>query len=737
MSSCGPAHSFLTINRSGVVRRWPRVWTWLSQAPERLVMSWEEGRTPVVNGRLVCSHRDPEAEARWQIASIPIGSPCVWVYGVGSGAAIRLLLQRAALKRLVVVVCDAATTWVALEGFDHREWLEDPRVECQTPDEQGEWLHKPAVFIPFDWQNARPGTAGERLRNRIPLELDAAILNQDALRLPWLQSHLDDNAPFWRQDPDIATLGGHWQGQTVLVAAAGPTLADHFGALAEARYPLIAVGAALKPLLAARIRPDIVITLDPTPIVVQHFYTDLIALRETVLVYFPATDPWIVAHWPGPRRVACADGVLYESFLAHRPGCARLFTSGTVTHAAADLACLAGAGRVLLMGADFSFPDGKSHVAGTAHGRGALSASESLLNGLGAPVPSQPAMKSFCHDMEALIARHASIAWFQASRRGARIAGCRYPEGTDLEEFLAVPFRPDAPLPRERILSAARETARQRLWSETEHLLEPLEYDGTLSMEAGLDLVMARLHRGACEQALSLLDVLLDSAPVDPAVRIRLMALRGEGLIPDEPEESLHLLRGALNLAQSAGLDDEEAFVACRLARFHRHRGQWQSAAAGWKEAIARTGSETDRAFFNMEWADFLRQTGQVVAAESALSAAVEACERTGVVCGAAQARHQRFLLKMAFPEGDPPEDPDCRRKVAQVVEAFRQGRVATGNQGMVASIDCLLKAIQAGRILPRPPLPQVLKAVMSAQANRDWVRVADLLEFELSVFHA
>ncbi|MBF0271372.1 MAG: motility associated factor glycosyltransferase family protein [Magnetococcales bacterium] len=735
MSPSRHTHFFLQGNRAVIARRWPRVWAWLTQAPERLVLGWEEGKTPQVDGRLVCSHRDPEAEARWQLASIPTDSACVWVYGVGSGAVARLLLRRVSLERLVVVVCDAATARISLEGFDHKEWLEDPRVTWQTPGEHGEWLRSPAVFIPFDWQNALPGTQGEGLRNRIQCELDSAILNQDARRLPWLKSHIDDNAPYWQQDPDIATLAGQWQGQTVVVAAAGPTLSDHFGALATARHPVIAVGAALKPLLNARIRPDIVITLDPTPIIVHHFHADLSLLQETVLVYFPATDPWIVAHWPGPRRVACSDGILYASFLEHRPACTRLFTSGTVTHAAADLARLLGAGRVLLMGADFSFPDGKRHVAGTAHSQVAFSASESLVNGWGEPVPSQPAMKSFCHDLEVLIVRHPTIAWFQASRRGARIAGCHYPEGSDLEAFLAAPFQPANPLPVEQIRIAARKKARQRLWSETEHLLAPLERDESLSMEDGLLLVMARLHHGAREQALSLLDALLDRSPTDLAVRIRLMALRGEGLIPSEPDESLHLLRGALNWAQASGLADEEAFVTVRLARFYRHRGQLQPALTRWREVVELTGSGTERAFYQMEWADLLQQTGQVMAAETLLQEAAQVCEREGLVCGAAQARHQRFVLRMAFPDGDPPEDPDCRRKVAQVIEAFRQGRVATGNQAMVGSIDCLLKAIQAGRIQPRPPLPQVLKSVVMAQANRDWVRVADLLEFELSSF--
>ena len=73
-----------------------------------------------------------------------------------------------------------------------------------------------------------------------------------------------DNHDQLAVDGDVAELDGIHSGASVLVAAAGPTLADHFERLRNrpAGQPLVAVDAALKPLLAAGIRPDYVVAAD-------------------------------------------------------------------------------------------------------------------------------------------------------------------------------------------------------------------------------------------------------------------------------------------------------------------------------------------------------------------------------------------------------------------------------------------------------------------------------------------
>ncbi|MBF0614589.1 MAG: DUF115 domain-containing protein [Magnetococcales bacterium] len=729
-------NDWLHANGQILAQRWPDVWAWLTSTSEPPRLAWEPDGTPLFEGRLLCSRHDRLHEARWQMAAIPEDVRQIRVYGVGSGEVVRLLLQRERLERLVVVPIHAAGAAMAWSSLDHRDWLQDPRITVQTPREHGDRPQWPWVVIPFELAHPCTESAGERLRSRLQFDLDEAIVNQDAVRLPWLQPHIDRNAPFWQQDADVATLAGLWQGQTVLIAAAGPSLADHFGPLRTARFPLIAVGAALKPLLAADIHPDVVITVDPFPITVQHFCTDLTPMHATTLVYFPATDPWVVANWPGPRCVASSDGVLYQNFRAVRPATTCLFTSGTVTHAAADLAVLLGAGRVVFLGADFAFPGGRKHVAGSAHRRDAVSSTaETVPNGWGEPVATLASLKCFLHDLEHLLARHQHVAWWQASRRGAQIQGCRYPEGSDLESWLAIPWTKEPRPPVARLLQQAQAKVREGFWSEAGHLLDQVDPVELPDAVDRLFLAMVCLHNGVTERAGELLTELIESPVAVPHVQIRVMALHGEMLAKSAPDEGLHLLRSALDLARAAGLIREEGFVQSRVARFCRQRGQLLAAERAWREAIHLTESCEEQPFFQVELADLLQQQQQAVAAEAVLHQALPVFERFGLVFGAAWARQQLFLLHVAFPQGDPPEDVACTRIMQQVIGALRQGRIATGNHSLVRAIDCLLKAIQAGRLVAAPPLPALLKAVVSAQTARDWVRVSDLLEYDLAAY--
>ncbi|MBF0309113.1 MAG: DUF115 domain-containing protein [Magnetococcales bacterium] len=722
----------LEANGALVRQRWPEVWRGLPGTTP--LHGWEGPAStgvPLLEGRRLCSLNHRGQEARRQAATIPTEATLAWVYGLGCGELPRLLLKRKTLQQLTVVLTDAALSRLSLSCFDHRDWLKDGRVVLQTAAEHGEGLRQPFAVVPFDVQNALPGAEGESLRRRLQFELDAAILNQDHRRLPWLQAHITENAPFLQRDGDVGELAGRWRGQTVLVAAAGPTLSDHFGAIAAGRHPLLVVGAALKPLLAAGLLPDVVVSLDPAPITVQHFCTDLSRLQQTLLVYFPATPPRIVADWPGLRLQACSESLLYREYCTAKPSCTRLFSSGTVTHAVADLALLGGAGRICFLGADFAFPGGASHVAGTAHRQTAPTVGqESLLDGFGQPVATLPSLKSYLHDLEGLVKRHPEVEWFQASRRGAAISGCRFTEGSDLEALLTLPFQA-VEQPAEQRLIQAREKARQGLWSEVEPLLGAV---GDELPEIGLLRAMARLRTGAWQAALSLAQTMQERVSTDAVRRIRLLAIRGEALqYLQETAGSPPLLEMAMDLARAAGLGEEEAFVAASQARCLRHRGQLQPACQLWREAIELTGSETERAFLKVELADLLQQMVEVSGATLLLEEAIAVFDAAGLVYGAGLARHRLYLLRMAFPEGAPPPDPDCRRGLAQVVEALRQGRIATGNQALVGGIDCLLKAIRTGRLQPLPAaLPDVMKAVVLAQVARDWVRVADLLEFEL-----
>jgi hypothetical protein len=93
-----------------------------------------------------------------------------------------------------------------------------------------------------------------------------------------------------------------------------------------------------------------------------------------------------------------------------------------------------GAARVVLLGADFAYPRGFSHVTGAANAArieepGAL---PWVLDGRGQRIPTRADLRGFLRDLERYILAHPQVAFINPSLAGARIGGCLYMETGDL-----------------------------------------------------------------------------------------------------------------------------------------------------------------------------------------------------------------------------------------------------------------------------------------------------------------
>jgi hypothetical protein len=245
------------------------------------------------------------------------------------------------------------------------------------------------------------------------------------------RQRIEDNLPFIRRDGDVSSLFKSLPGGTIVVAGAGPTLASHYEWLLETRdkFHLIAVDAALHPLLAAGLSPDAVVTLDPGEGVADFFEGDLCSLARVPLIYFPVVINEALKHWPGPRLTAYQDHPLYRQVAQTHPKGA-LFVAGSVIHPAVDLAYRMAPERIILIGADFAFPYGQSHAKNTP---GAVPIAPSagsawLENGYGQQVHTLANLRGYMRDLEDYIAAHQDVAFFNSSLEGARIEGAPYVE---------------------------------------------------------------------------------------------------------------------------------------------------------------------------------------------------------------------------------------------------------------------------------------------------------------------
>lgn len=418
-------------NLSIIENRWPTVFNLISCAGEPENVFLETGgrqTTLVIDGIHLSSVYDRMGEAELQAALVPRDSTEAWIYGPGLGQVPRVLLSRNRMEKLHVVVMNPIITKQCLLFFDQSDWLQDPRVNLLSADDENDALHLPFAAVPACLQLADDRSS--RLRDLVVLELATPFIRKrHAPTNKALVERLEQNATFAGTDGDVAALSATRKDAPVVVAAAGPTLDDHYKWLLreKSRFTLVAVDAAFKPLVTAGIHPDIVVTIDMSLVGVKRFFEgfSLSPFRNTPLVYFPSVSAEVLNLWPGPRLTAYPDSEAYRALSEVYPK-GHLVSSGSVLHPAVDLAVKMGANPIILLGTDFSYPGGKSHVKGSPASANISAAGHWVLNGNGQRVASKPNLRGYLRDLEQYIARHPEVSFINGSKKGAHIKGASY-----------------------------------------------------------------------------------------------------------------------------------------------------------------------------------------------------------------------------------------------------------------------------------------------------------------------
>ncbi|RMH62828.1 MAG: DUF115 domain-containing protein [Bacteroidetes bacterium] len=397
-------------------QRWPRLCEQLRQTPS-VPSCFRPTDTPevtlVIDGLHLTSGYDRQAEARLQARMIPEDAAEAWVYGAALGDLPRVLLERPALRRLHVVLLNPAIFAATTNHIDHTDWLRDERITLHLGAEQTD-LHRPFAVAPACLLLADEATT--RLRDLIQLELATPYLRrQHARRIHW-PTRLQATRPFVASDGDVRMLFGTHPDGLFLVVGDGPSLTEGVDLVRSLRdrAPVLAVYEAYPALCAAGLTPDVVVAIDPErpPAPVPP---DTPALVPP-LVYFPAVPPEVLDRWSGLRLVAYPqrpDHPLRPLQEAYPRG--TLFSAGSTLHATTDLAVKMGAGRILLVGADFTQPDAD-----------AADEAGNLLNGHGEPVGTTRAHRGALRDFERYVLAHPDVQFINASRRGAVILGTTY-----------------------------------------------------------------------------------------------------------------------------------------------------------------------------------------------------------------------------------------------------------------------------------------------------------------------
>lgn len=404
-----------------VAARWPAIHQkLLAIQADTLQVSIVHTTTLSINGIQLTSAWDRLAEAKLQAGQIHTAQPVLFLYGPGLGDCANLLLERPQLRQLHVVLLSLAVFLHTLALTEH-SWLQDARTQLHLAEELDD-IKTPYIVNPAEMILADPESC--ILRDCLELELNHTFIQRQHLGAKAVtRQRISDNLPFLQQDSDLSSLPATRR-KEIFIAAAGPTLEDHFAWLAAHTPYLIAVDAAVAPLLANGIRPDLIVSIDAHS---WHLFSGIPpkALTGIPLVYMPGVETELLHNWPGARYYAYSDTPMYAS-LPERFRTTPLFSAGSVIHPAIDLAVRLKAESIIFLGADFSFVYGKSHATSDTSKKTTIPperTAHQLRNSEGNNVPTLPNLKGYLRELERYLKRHPRISFYNGSAKGAEISG--------------------------------------------------------------------------------------------------------------------------------------------------------------------------------------------------------------------------------------------------------------------------------------------------------------------------
>jgi hypothetical protein len=416
----------LTNNRRALADRWPEILRQLESADlSSLQLAGDDEGALMVDGRHLTSRVDAHAEAELQAAQIAADAREIWLYGPSIGLLPQQLLQRGQLQILHVVLLNLPLFTLICHHIE-QPWLNDHRLRLHLGASQSS-PQSPFIVQPAELELAR---GCDTLVDHLRLTLDSRHSQiQLAQRSQRYAQQAEDNLPRIQSDGNAAQLIARWRSAAPLarfaLCGAGPSLLEGAAAIASADT-IIAVDAALRPLLAAGITPHVVVSIDgERQGVLPYFSGDLTPLAASTLIYYPVVHGDILDRWPGERLTAYGPAPFYDRWRERLPR-QTLWSSGSVIHPAIDLAVLAGGRQLDLHGCDFAFPRQQSHAAGSAHARTIDPAAPHLIqvqSNSAERVATLANLNGYRLDLEEYIRQHPLVTFINHSQHGAKIDG--------------------------------------------------------------------------------------------------------------------------------------------------------------------------------------------------------------------------------------------------------------------------------------------------------------------------
>jgi hypothetical protein len=346
------------------------------------VLSKSGQPTVQVDGVAYHSTYDPQKEAQKFYAGFRLEQADVVLhFGWGLGYCGDVLLKRAKPGARVIVF-EPDVDLYGLSGAESgiHKMHDDRRIEFVVGDQVrhffDEWplgdCQETDQILWIDWPAAlrEHGSIATMLR----LQLKQYIRDRAANLLTHFQQgeRYFQNAVrnfSYQRDADAGRLLGRFQNVPLVIVSAGPSLDRNIHELRgiEDRCFILSVDTALRPLLAAGIRPHAVITADPSEMNARHISG--VMPEAAYLIAEQAVQPQALES--ATKRFLFSLGLFPDPLFA-KFGFAktRLEAWGSVATTALDLACKMGANPIIFCGQDFAYSWDRDYASHTLfHGR--------------------------------------------------------------------------------------------------------------------------------------------------------------------------------------------------------------------------------------------------------------------------------------------------------------------------------------------------------------------------------
>lgn len=292
-------------------------------------------------------------------------------------------------------------------------------------------VHTPSVNVmPASYENLKY------------LLLDVNLMKtvgQDYLGL--LQSNYQINRKYIKDN--IGTFFGQYPGKPAIIVGAGPSLNKNKYFLPEVlgKALIISVGKALKPLLSIGVKPDFLITIDPS----EETYQQIEGLEDLDIPFILlATAAGINARkYRGPKYMASQ----YPAYLV--PGDEKFLVEpgGSVSTTALDIAIRMGCDPIVYVGQDLAYTGEKHHCDATMHENNGITYLKNMrtIEGWnGEKLPSTLGMISFRNWITKRVKSERKTTFINATEGGAFIPGLKHMTlRTVIDDYLTADLKSD------------------------------------------------------------------------------------------------------------------------------------------------------------------------------------------------------------------------------------------------------------------------------------------------------